>query len=133
MLPQITVSSFVNNSSNFFKGKNKSEIFNFTEKSIIAAKEYLTSIGETSSTLRMTLITSLEANFKNLSIDDETINLSSTFGIYKKDGKYYNAEDDTELEKITDETVLQSTKEFIEISNLCIIISTINSRSDCKI
>ena len=33
--------------------------------------------------------------------------------MYKKDGKYYNAEDDTELEKITDETVLQSTKEFI--------------------
>ena len=83
------LSSFVNNSNNFFKGKNKSEIFNFTEKSIIAAKEYLTSIGETSSSLRMTLITSLESNFKNLSIDDETINLSSTFGIYKKDGKYY--------------------------------------------
>lgn len=34
-------------------------------------------------------------------------------GMYEKDGKYYSAEDDTELENVTDDFVLQSTKEFI--------------------
>lgn len=91
------LSSFVNNSNNFFNGKSRADIFNFTGNSITAAKEYLNSIGENSNSLRMSLISSLESSFSNLDRDTETIDLSATFGIYKKDGKYYfNVSEGTE-------------------------------------
>ncbi len=56
---------------------------------------------------------------KASTIEDSTITQSDiddyldSQGMYEKDGKYYSAEDDTELEKVTDDSVLQSTKEFI--------------------
>lgn len=90
------LSNFVNISNNFFGSKTRAEKFNYTYDSIVAAQQYLASIGENNS-IRRNLVDSLESNFKNLDRETETINLSDTFGIYKKDGKYYfNVTQDTE-------------------------------------
>ena len=104
--------SIISNIQSNIASDTNSEVYGFITDEV--SSEYQSGLWNETATLihQLTLLNASAMDDSSVTQTDIDDYLDSA-GMYEKNGKYYNAEDDSELENVTDDTVLQSTKEFI--------------------
>lgn len=104
--------SIISNIQSNIASDTSTEAYGFITDEV--SSEYQSGLWNETATLihQLTLLNASAMDDSSVTQSDINDYLDSA-GMYEKDGKYYSTEDDSELENITDDTVLQSTKEFI--------------------